>query len=119
MTDQPIKIKKVQPYPIPAVLTGRAAPLPCKILKLTLTGALIDTGGAQLQTHEKVGIEFALPVIKSQIKTESVVIKFYDRLIARPGEQKVIERWDELQFTNLTSAMKTEIHKFLLAIRQT
>lgn len=108
--------KKVKPYPFDGVLTGQAV-MPCKVLKLTLRGLLVDTGGAQLHIHDKLKVAFEIPHYKDRIESEVVVVKFYDKF-SGSIENKKIERWDELHFIKLTTDFKLKIERFLKAIKQ-
>src|SRR4051812_32249543 len=113
-----IKTVKVRPYPIEAVITGRAAPFSCKILKVTLRGALVDPGGMQLQVTEKLRLAFEIPHFKDKIESDVVVVKFYDKF-SGDLDNKKIQRWDELHFDKISPASRIRIERFLKAIRQT
>ncbi len=115
MNSENIIKKKVKPYPIECVLTGKAQPVNGKIVKLTEVGFLVNVGREFFRTLEVFTVDFLLPVSKDAISSQVKVITTYDNYKEPNGASS---RLIEMQFTHLPDAQSKSIYNFLVAIKQ-
>jgi hypothetical protein len=72
-----VQVKKIQAYPIAAVLALTKGPVPASILKLTPLGFLAEIATPFLQAGEKIEVSFDTPIHRKSVKEKCVVIKLY------------------------------------------
>lgn len=107
--------KKVKPYPIDCVITGKAQPLKAQIVKLSERGFMATVGREIFHTLEVYNVDFLLPVSKDPVSSEVKVITIYDNYKLPNGESS---RLVEMHFTHLPDTQSKSIYNFLVAIRQ-
>ena len=115
MNNENIIKKKVKPYPIECVLTGKAQPIKANIVKLSERGFLVNVGREFFRTLEVLTVDFLLPVSKDAISSEVKVVKTYDQYKEPNGASS---RLIEMHFTHLPDTQSKSIYNFLVAIRQ-
>ncbi len=109
------RVKKVNPYPIPATLTAKDS-VQGRIAKLTTVGFLIETE-RPLGLGHQFTINFVIPVINKAVQTVGVVIKTYARYGGEPGKSKS-HTLNEIHFRNLGEEDRVAVNQFLSTIRQ-
>lgn len=116
MSDGPVIKKRVQPYPIDAVLDLSGQILKGQIKKLTLLGFLVDTGEYLFKVNERLNIRFEIPVYHKEVISEVKVIKTYDQY---QGANNAKTHLVEMHFIGLPESHKEVIKLFLKKIGQT
>ncbi|MCB0415778.1 MAG: hypothetical protein KDD50_15680 [Bdellovibrionales bacterium] len=115
--DSPVVKKKVQPYPIEALISSGTGSIKINIVKLTLTGYLADVGSSLFKVGESFNIQFVIPVLNKTIISPVKIIKTYDSWGASLPDQKVTHIV-EMHFLSLPESHKEAIRRFLIAIKQ-
>lgn len=123
-----VVVKKVKPYPIVAKFEKEAKVFYGNIVKLTLTGFLIELNDHFVSVAELYACSFHFPVIEAGVCEPVKVVKTYDQFrppthpaVAVDGQSSsdsVAVRVAELHFEKLQLESRDKIKKFLIAIGQ-
>ena len=117
MSDVPIKVVKIRPYPISVLIFSAegAQPVRCKMLKLTPTGFIARTPiEAFFKVSNEMIIEFDVPLSHVTIKSRAKVIKFYNRIVNKDEREHLVE----MHFKHLSVSASDAVEAFLDKIGQ-
>ncbi len=78
-------VKKVKPYPIGGQMKDSRGTYQGNVMRLTLTGLMIEVSGSSVQPGEKVEVGFVTPILKGTIAVKGVVVKVYNQLTGVSG----------------------------------
>lgn len=79
-----VRVKKVNPYPIPARIVSSLGPAQAGVLKLTLFGLLAEIGESKIQAGDKIEISLEMPVVRLKLKELGIVVKLYNQFAPPP-----------------------------------
>lgn len=115
-----VKVQKVKvsPYPIAATIFGTTAPIKGNIVKVTMTGFLVEVPVNPFVAAEKYEVQFVLPVIGVDFKESVVVIKSYDKFQGKDDKGLHTYKLIEFHFRNMNGSKKQELENFLRQIGQ-
>ncbi len=111
-----VNVKKVNPYPISATLTGSSGPIKGNIEKLSKVGFLVETEKG-LGLGQQFSVQFELPVMLTPINIIGVVVKVYTQYGGSSGGQKS-HSLNEIHFKSLSKEQSQSIYRFLVTIKQ-
>ena len=78
-------VKKVKPYPIGGQMKDARGTYQGNVMRLTLSGLMIEVSGSSVQPGEKVEVNFVTPILKGAIAVKGVVVKVYNQLSGVSG----------------------------------
>ncbi len=78
-------VKKVKPYPIGGQMKDARGTYQGNVMRLTLSGLMIEISGSSVQPGEKVEVGFVTPILKGAIAVKGVVVKVYNQLTGVSG----------------------------------
>ena len=115
---QPV-VKKVIPYPFTALLELDAKKINLQVRRLTLKGFIANLPAQGfVKVGEEYKIQMMLPVQSSAVNGKVKVMKTYDQFKEDGNPASRVERFAEFHFIEISEDHKTNINKFLTAIRQ-
>ncbi len=78
-------VKKVKPYPFGGQMKDSRGTYQGNLMRLTLSGLMIEVSGSSVQPGEKVEVNFVTPILKGAIAVKGVVVKVYNQLTGVSG----------------------------------
>ena len=121
--EEKVQVKRVQPYPINAVLSVQAevgtSGIKCKIVKLVESGFLCRSENPNFIVGTNYYAGFELPVSHIRFKEQVKVIKTYDGIITDQNKTNAKQYLVEFHFLSITSDVKEKIRRFCRGIGQT
>lgn len=109
MSKTDVKIKKINAFPFPLVITVGATVIKGQVVKMSELGIMAEVESGLFTAGEKVDIQFELPVIHFKVASQGVVIKFMN---AYNGV-----RLAEIHFKNLNEGHRAQILNYLTAAK--
>jgi len=112
-----VKVKRVKPYPFPAVVESTTVKIPVEVMLLTARGFIARVANSAIfHVGSSCKTEFELPVFKRILASPLRVIKTYDR--ATEGKDQKVERLVEFHFEMPGHELTEAISKFMSQIGQ-
>ncbi len=105
------EVKKVKAFPFPITVKIASHVVSGQVVKMTLTGLMVESTSAMISVGDTVEAEFTLPVMKDAINCTGIVVKLFNQLSGAGGL-----RIAEIHFKIIPDAARGKISDYLGAV---